>query len=266
MSPKKIILALPILLLAFYYGCESNDAVTNSVYIPQPVNKKILVEFFTNAYCQPCVTSHNYWNQVNAVGGVSLNDTSIIIVSYHAKSPNPADSLYRANTVQSDARFNYYGVLTTGTPNSNLDGVYMGQFAASNYSALLNSEFRTSAYLDVELTNDFNGTDSGTISADITALSTLPTNDNVIHIVITENKVSYVTAPNHVTAPDDVMRYMPTGNDGTSITLNQNKTVTYIQRYGISSKWKKEDCYINVFVQSTSTRAVYGVERIKVSN
>jgi hypothetical protein len=263
---KRLILALPLLLLVFYYGCESNDAVTNSVYIPQAVNKKILVEFFTNAYCQPCVNSHNYWNQVNAVGGVSLNDTSIIIVSYHAKSPNPADSLYRANTIQSDARFNYYGVSTTGTPNSNLDGVYMGQFAASNYSALLNSEFKTAKFLNVVLTNNFNGTDSGTVTANITALSTLPTSDNVIHIVITENKVSYVTAPNHVTAPDDVMRYMPTGNDGTSITLNQNQQVTYTQKYGIAGNWKKGDCYINVFVQSISTRAVYGVERIKVSN
>lgn len=266
MKYNKFLFLLPLLLFAFYSGCESNDAVTNSVYIPQPVNKKILVEFFTNAYCTPCVASHNYWDQVNAVGGVTLNDTSIIIVSYHAKSPNPADSLYRANTTQSDARFDYYGVQLTGTPNNQLDGVYMQQFSASNYSALLNQEFKTQKYLNLTLSNDFNGSDSGTVTASITPVSTLPTNDNVIHIIVTENNVSYITAPNHVTHPDDVMRFMPTGTEGQSITLNQNQTTAYSIGYGIASNWKKEDCYITVFIQSSGTKQVYGVERIKISN
>lgn len=266
MSFRKYFLFLPLLLCGLYLGCESNDAVSTSVYIPQPVNKKILVEFFTNAYCIPCVASHNYWDQVNAVGGVTLNDTSVIIISYHAKSPNPADSLYRANSEQSDARFNYYGVQLTGTPNNQLDGVYMGQFSNSNYSALLNQEFKSTKYLNVVLSNNFNGVDSGIVTANITALSTLPANDNVIHIVITENNVHYATAPNHVTNPDDVMRYIPTGDNGAAITLNQNQTTSYSQQYGISSSWKLNDCYITVFIQSSAQRQVYGVERIKVSN
>ena len=266
MRLKRILLALPLLAMAFYNGCESNDAVTSSVYIPQPVNKKVLVEFFTNAYCQPCVNAHNYLDQVNAVGGVTLNDTSIIIVSYHAKSPNPADSLYQANTTQSDARFTYYGVQQTGTPNCQTDGVYMGQFSSTDYTALINAEFETPKYLNVALTNNFNGTDSGTITANITDLVALPTNDNLIHIVITENHVPYISAPNHVTHPDDVLRYMITGNDGQRISLSQNQTTTVSMRYGIKSNWKLQDCNINVFVESFSTRRVYGVERIKVSN
>ncbi len=266
MALKKILLMIPLLMLSFYYGCESNDAVTSSVYIPQPVNKKILVEFFTNSYCQPCVNAHNYLDQVNAVGGVTLNDTSVIVLSYHAKSPNPADSLYQANTQQSDARFGYYGVQLTGTPNCQADGVYMGQFSSTNYTALLNAEFESTRYLNVALTNNFNGTDSGTITADITDLVALPAGQNVIHVVITENDVPYVTAPNHVTHPDDVMRYMVTGSDGQNISLSQNQTTSVSIRYGIRSAWKKQDCFINVFVQGVDSRQVYGVERIKVSN
>ena len=48
MRIKKYLFILPLFVLFFYYGCESNDAVTTSVYIPQPVNKKILVEFYKN--------------------------------------------------------------------------------------------------------------------------------------------------------------------------------------------------------------------------
>lgn len=266
MKLKHTIFLLPLLLFALYSGCESNDAVTSSVYIPQPVNKKVLIEFFTNSYCQPCVVQHNYWDQVNSEGGLTLNDTSVIILSYHAKSPNPADSLYRANTQQSDARFNYYGVLNTGTPNSQLDGVFMGSFASSNFSALINAEFLSQRYLDVTLANDFDGIDSGTITANIKGLSTLPTSDNVVNIVITENDISYITAPNGVTHPDDVMRYMITGGNGEAISIGQNQTTTVVKGYNLQSRWKSEDCYLTVFVQSTSTKYVYGVERIKISN
>jgi hypothetical protein len=265
MKLLKYLMTLPLLLLLVYSGCESNDAVSTSVYIPQPVNKKVLVEFFTNSYCQPCVASHNYWDQVNAVGGLTLNDTSVIVLSYHAKSPNPADSLYRANIQQSDARYNYYGVFTTGTPNNQIDGTYMGQFAASNFTALVNAEFRNTRYLDVSLSNSFDGIDSGTVTANIKALTALPTTDNVIHIVISENNISYITAPNGVTNPDDVMRNMVTGSLGESISLTPNQIVAFSKDYRLLPKWKSEDCYITVFVQSTSTKQIYGVERIKVS-
>src|SRR5260221_9492897 len=175
MKIKNLILILPVILLSFYYGCESNDAVSTSVYIPQPVNKKILVEFFTNSYCLPCINAHHYWDQVNASGGLTLNDSSVIVISIHARSPNSNDSIYKSNRVQNDARYDYYGISTT--PNNQLDGSYMGQFSSTNFSALLNSEFMTPAYLDISLTNYFDGTDSGTVTADIEALSTLATTD-----------------------------------------------------------------------------------------
>ena len=129
-----------------------------------------------------------------------------------------------------------------------------------------NAEFLSQRYLDVTLANDFNGTDSGTITVNVRGNVSLPTNDNVIHIVINENDISYITAPNGVTHPDDVMRYMITGGDGEAISVAQNQMTTVIKGYNLQTRWKKENCYLTVFVQSTSTKAVYGVERIKMSN
>lgn len=264
MRIKKYLFILPLFILFFYYGCESNDAVTTSVYIPQPVNKKILVEFFTNSFCLPCVNAHHYWDQVNAVGGLTLNDTSVIVISIHARSPNQSDSLYRANKDQNDARYNYYSVQST--PNNQLDGSYMGEFSSPNFSALLNTEFLTPQYLDISLSNYFDGNDSGTVTASITALSTLPANDLVVMVAITENNVSYITAVNGVTHPSDVLRFWPTGSGGQSISLPQSQTVDFSQNYRIASNWKKQDCYLTVYVQSISTKAIFGVERIKVVN
>ena len=107
------------------HGCESNDTTTNSVYIPQPVNKKVLVEFFTNAGCNPCIAAHEYLDQINVNSGTTINDTSVIILSYHTKYPYILDSLYRANITENQGRRDYYGVNTT--PPGRLKGINMEQ-------------------------------------------------------------------------------------------------------------------------------------------
>ena len=59
------------------------------------------------------------------------------------------------------------------------------------------------------------------------------------------------------------MRYMVTGTTGEDISVGTNNTV--VKNYGLAPNWKSEDCYITVFIQSKSTKQVFGVERIKVN-
>ncbi|MCI0448446.1 MAG: Omp28-related outer membrane protein [Chlorobi bacterium] len=251
------------MVLIVHYGCESNDEATNSVYIPQPVNKKVLVEFFTNAGCNPCIAAHHYLDQLSANIGTTINDTSVIIISYHTKYPYIFDSLYRANILHNQGRSDYYGI--NFTPQGRLDGnINMGQFSSANWGAFINAEFNTTAYLSITLSNNFNlNTDSGTVIAEIELLNVLPASDNVVHIIISENEVSYVTSPNGITKPNDVMRFMVTGKDGEPINIGQNETVT--KNYGLAQNWNADKCYITVFVQSSSTKQVFGVERIKIN-
>lgn len=259
---KYLIIILGITSTLLYVGCESNDTATNSVYIPQPVNRKILVEFFTNAGCNPCIAAHHYLDGITENSGVTINDTSVIIISYHTKYPYSFDSIYQSNIAQNEARSTvYYGVRFT--PQCRIDGTTTGQFSSTNWTAQMNTQLNTTKYLDISLSNSF-GSDSGTVTANVSLASALPSSDNVIHMVITENNVQYPTSPNGIAKPNDVMRYMITGPDGEPISVGQNTVVS--KNYGINSRWKSEDCYINVFVQSVSTKQVFGVERIKVSN
>lgn len=254
-----LLVFIPVVLIM--HGCESNDKVTDSVCIPQPVNKKILVEFFTNSGCTPCVAVHGYLDGITENTCTTINDTSVIVISYHTKYPYILDSLYRANITQNDSRANYYGILFT--PQSMLNGVTMGTFSATEWSAQMNVEFKTQNYLNIELGNTFNSsTDSGIVTANIALVSALPASDNVVHVLITQSNIPYVTAPNGVKYPDDVMRYMVTGSEGEDITIGQTNVVT--KAYGLSPSWNQNECYITVFVQSKSTKQVFGVERIKV--
>jgi len=256
-----IIIIIPV--IALFHGCESNDKVTNSVCIPQPVNKKVLVEFFTNAGCIPCVQAHNFLDEIAANTCATINDTSVIVISYHAKYPYIFDSLYRANVVQNDARANFYGV--SSTPRGMLDGINMGSgFSAPEWSAQINVEFKTTDYLDILLSNNFNpGNDSGVVTAGISLISALPASDNVIHVIISENRVAYITAPNGIKYPSDVMRYMVTGSTGEDISIGPSNVV--VKPYGLALNWNAGKCYLTVFIQNKTTKQVFGVARIKVN-
>lgn len=253
-----VVLSSPVL----YWGCESNDESVNSVYIPQPVNKKILVEFFTNAGCNPCIAAHNYLDQITENAGATINDTSVIIISYHTKYPFVGDSLYQLNVAQNEYRSTtYYGV--GFTPQARIDGITTGQFSSSNWTAQMNSQMNTTKYLDFSLATSYDAASrNGSITADISLVNALPSTDNVIHMVITENHVSYVTAINGITQPNDVMRFMITGSQGEAVSVGQNTSVT--ESFTIKPNWNPDNCYINVFVQNTATKEVYGIERIKL--
>ncbi len=250
-----------IVAAVLIHGCESNDTTTGSVYIPQPVNKKVLVEFFTNAGCNPCVAAHNYLDEINLNSGATINDTSVIILSYHTKYPDIRDSLYRANVPQNQGRSDYYVI--SNTPQARLDGINIGQFSSYNWSAQINAEFKTTSYLNISLSNTYDeGLDTGTVTANISLVNALPSTNNVIHMVVIENNVQYVTAPNGVTSPDDVMRSMITGLDGEPVTIGQ--ATAFSKGYSLNSKWDPAECYIIVFIQNPDSKQVFGVERIKV--
>jgi hypothetical protein len=244
-------------------GCESNDNPTKPIYNPSNPEKKVLLEFFTNAGCIPCIAAHNYLDGITALSGVTINDTNVIIISFHAKYPYNQDSIYRANIEQNDGRSTYYGVLFT--PQGRLNGTSTGQFSASDWTAQFNAELQTDVIIDIGIERTFDpNTGSGTVTAFVHPLTTTGTTDNVIHFIITENNVPYVTAPNGITHPDDVMRFMITGTNGEAVSLTTGQTTEVTKSFTLNNSWNQDECYITAYVQSTSTGEVFGVNRIKV--
>jgi Outer membrane protein Omp28 len=261
---KQLVIALIIVPAVVFLGCESNDALQPVSSAPpntDSVSKKVMVEFFTNAGCNPCIAAHGYLDGITSLSGVTNNDTNVIIVSYHTKYPYIGDIIYLANIPQNQGRSDYYGI--NFTPQGRLDGVNMNQFSSSEWTGQINAELNTTIYVDIALTNTYNpNTDSGSVTANLTLVNAMPVTDNVLHVLITENNVPYPNAPNGITSPDDVMRNMITGVNGQAITIGQNTTVT--KPYVISTNWNEDECFITVFVQNPATKAVFGVERIKV--
>jgi hypothetical protein len=264
MKSFKIILftALTVVIISLG-GCESNDNPTKPVYNPSNPEKKVLLEFFTNAGCFPCIAAHNYLDGITALSGITINDTNVIVVSFHAKYPYNQDSIYRANIEQNDGRSTYYGVQFT--PQGRLDGTTTGQFSSSSWTAQFNAELQTDVIVDIGIERTYDpNTRAGTVTAFAHPLTNTGTTDNVIHFIITEDNVPYITAPNGITHPDDVMRYMITGTNGESISLTAGQTTQVIKSFTLNGAWNPDECHIVAFVQSTSTGEVFGVNKIKV--
>lgn len=259
---KSLYIGIPVIFALFMLSCESNDSPTNSVYIPQPVNKKVLVEYFSNSSCVPCIEMHrSFIEPIDAVSGVTINDTSIVFVSWQYKYPNTQDSVYWANPVQNAYRANYYQVL--GAPQGNLDGNFMGSYSTPEWSSQVNLEFKSQKYLNIVLSNTYDSVArTGSISANVQTLSAPSTNDNVIHFILTENNVNYVSASNGIKVLNDVMRLMITDTSGVPFTFGETQTIT--KNYSVDPKYIDSNCHIVVFVQSYGSQKVYGVEKIAV--
>jgi hypothetical protein len=253
-----------ILLFSILIGCESNDNPQNSIYIPRPVNKKVLVEYFSNSNCQPCIAAHKYFIEpIENAAGQTINDTALIFLSWQFKYPNINDSIYWANPVQNAYRANFYSVL--GAPYGALDGNYMGSFSSTDWTNEVNAEFKTTKYVNFNLSGSYDSISrNGSVTAAVQTLVAPPTSDNVIHFILAESKVMYISAPNGIKEYNDVMRSMITDTTGVSITLTQGATTTLTESYNINSKYVDFNCSIIIFIQSQSTKQIYGVEKIGV--
>lgn len=261
---KVLILSLSLSILLIYSGCESNDALqdpSDPLPISDTLRKKVIVEFFTNAGCTPCIVAHNYLDGIHEELGRTIRDSNVIILSYHTRYPFIGDILFQANVVQNQGRSNYYGV--TYTPQGKLNGVDMGQFSEGNWTAQINAQLLTNEFLQVDLENSFDAAiDSGTVTVNTTLINAMPSSEHSLHVVITENNIPYPNAPNGITSPDDVMRYMITGTDGEVTSFGQTNTI--VKNYGLNPAWNEDECYIVVFIQNLATKQVFGVNKIKV--
>jgi len=261
-----LIIFITAIASIYLTGCESNDNPTSSVYIPQPVNRKVLFEFFSNSNCGPCVIPHNSFIQpLVEQSGITKNDSCVILLSFQFKYPNILDSIYWANQPENQARADYYNV--AAAPAGYVDGTYMGAFSSGEWSAELNAELMSTSYMIITLTGTYDSTNrAGSVTANVLTQTAPQTTDNVIHVILVENNVPYISAQNGIKNYEFVMRDMVTGSEGASITLTQGQTTSFDQSYTVDNRWKQANCYITVFVQSTSTKKVYGVERIKILN
>jgi len=222
-------------------------------------NRVVLIEQFTNSGCSICAThSPAVFNYVDN------NSADVVAIAYHTAFPYN-DSMYHENSIESDARVNYYGV--AGVPYSIVDGNYYENassvFVPQIATTINTRKTEAPLYSIVALNTGFN---NGVLDGEFVFTSNTSSNTTdslVAHIVVVEKNVlksAYVASPgnNAETEYGYVMRKMLPNQNGTLLlhkAINESDTVSFS---AILSNIKNlNELRIVAFVQNVTTKEVY---------
>lgn len=219
----------------------------------QAGEKKVLVEVFTNSHCGVCPGAYNalasYRNN-NPANAAKLN-----YIYYHMSYPYPDDPLNQANTVDPQARNQYYGPFTS-TPRAFFRGATQTN-GYSGWPALLNTAVAEQSPLEISLHGTVSG-NTGTLQATITRSGNISQTDLVVHVVLVENLL--YAGRNGISNHTNVLRKMVTGGSGESFSIAQGETKTVEKALTLNTSWVADSVGVIVFVQSTSTKEIYQSE------
>jgi len=222
-----------------------------SVLIAQ-VDRKVLVEVFTNSHCSQCPVAHNVID--NYIAGPNGNKISYIY--YHMVYPYNDDPLYWESMVDSDARDNYYNPVSA-TPQGWFDGTHQG--STSGWTASLDNLVSTQSPLKIILSGTRNSTQFN-INAQLTRTGDITDNDLAIHFVVVEDL--FYDGRNSVSNHKHVMRKMLPTPNGQLFSINLNETIDIPQTIDLDPLWDADSLNVVVFVQSIGSKTVYQSETI----
>lgn len=254
MKLKFILPAVLLALSVFFYSCESNDSPVTYNLVSGSTNK-VLVELFTNTSCIPCVAANQYLDD--------LTNSNVIIIRWHT-TLYPNDPFYAYNSVDNGARQTYYNA-ANANPKGFLLGTFMGNYNANLWTNNLNAQLSASRSMGVSIVKSYDTTArTGTLNISINQNSGSAVSDLVYYVALTEDGLEY-NAPNGETVFEQVMRDLFTSPNGDAINIAAGQTVNLAPlNFTIPSDINDKHASIIVFTQSTSSKTIYGVEKVSL--
>ncbi|MBK0404168.1 T9SS type A sorting domain-containing protein [Adhaeribacter sp. BT258] len=204
----------------------SNDSGSKQVSVLANVAPRtVLHEVFTSATCPPCKSGNANLHKIT-----TANPGKSIDIKYQQNYPNAGNDPYQ--TAESISRHNWYGI--NSIPRMEVDGGWDGN--ANNYTASLLNNFQTKpALVNITVTQTVVG-HTVTAQAVIDPIgNSIPSNNLVAHMVITEKRTVKNKRSNGETEFFDVMKKMMPNENGTAIAPLTGAPVTINQSYTFPS-------------------------------
>jgi hypothetical protein len=263
-KPKFLIILLSASLFTFLFSCESNDGsfIHGNPYIS--TSNKLLVEIFTNTSCIPCVQVNSYFDNINNLTGVTVNDTNVILMRVHT-TLFANDPFYNFNPTVNFARQQYYNA-GLSNPRAYMMGNSMGSYSSQNYTTLLNQQMQQNNAIGINLTNTFDSTTrAGGLDISLAQVSGSQLSDLVLHCAVVENNlIMNPPAPNGETDFENTLRDWVTNVNGESFTIVPGQALQFHKNYTLRTGIDFHHAYLIVFVQAVASKTVYGVKKINL--
>lgn len=204
----------------------------------------VLVEHVTNSRCSVCASRNPAMYTL-----LSQHASQIHHLSYHPSFPYSTCIFYQENTVENNARANYYGVF--GTPTVILNGEKVGPAGQLLPVAVLNPELNQTSPVYVQVTET-----ATNVTVTVHTVGAKPEGTFALYVAFAEEVVNY-NAPNGENVHHDVFRDMLSGIDGDAITLAETGgSVSFNFAKTSDSDWNTAQLYATAWVQNTTTKEV----------
>lgn len=219
----------------------------------------ILVEEFTQASCPPCADQNPAFNAL-----LSDNIGKVISVKIHTSWPG-FDPMYNHNTVESEARVDYYGI--SGVPTGVVDGDFIvndcngydGAPACLSQSDI-DDAYAVSSPLTISVDHYLSADlDSIYATITITALADV-TGDMKARVAVTEKDVQFASPPgtNGETEFPDVMKKMLPDANGTALpsSITNGWTTTINLSWALANVYDFGQLAVVAWVQDDNDQSV----------
>jgi len=223
-----------------------------SISLTAQVRRIVLMEVVTNSGCGNCAVSNEIMNRFyeNYFGGV-------ISVRYHASWPDISDPMFQADSVDNNARTDYYGV--TYTPQYFMDGVSKG--AAEDEERMfreMNNDLIKKAPVWIDIDADITA-DSVKFNVIITAYENIDSGNLRLRTAIVERLKQFTVPPGANGEKDfpDVMRKMLPDFNGIDFpSMQRGNSATYSFTCAVNPIWNWKDLAVVAWIQDDNTKNI----------
>jgi hypothetical protein len=212
--------------------------------------KFILAEHITNTKCSICATKNP---QIFATLDLYPNDVHHI--SIHPSTPYPTCALYLSNTVENQARADFYNI--SGTPQVFLNGK-LTSTNSTQLAAKLSTLTTAQSLLNIRVENTVTATGRhGKITLQVSANQFSPDTTYKLFVALVEKTVSNVY-PGNATVHKNVFRdYWGTTGQGQSFTAPTPGNPTIIEQdFTYNASWDASKMYLMAYVQNMVTKEI----------
>lgn len=226
-----------------------------AIAVQAQVPRKVLAEHFTNTRCSICASRNP------GFFGNLANFPDVIRLGVHPSSPYSSCLLNQHNTVENDARTNFYGVYGA-TPRLVIQGAVLPVTADFEDPTIFSSAEGMQSNYSLHITQELRANqDSVFVSVTIRREASDSLGTAWLYVALAESELLYA-APNGENEHYNVFRESLFGSAGMSISVpaNVGDSVTYSASVSVSDDWNLDEVYALAVLQDETSNEVLQAE------
>lgn len=225
-----------------------------SLAFAQEVPKNILIEHFTNTYCSVCASKNpTFYNTIAPYD-------KVVHVAFHPSSPYAACPLNQHNTLENDARTNFYG-LYGNTPRIVINGTVIPSSTNLVSNIALDGQNNLTSPFAIDIEQFQAGSDSMFTTVTIRTVAPTPVTGANVIILLAEETLNF-NAQNGETVHHDVFRKF-LSNSQQQLAAN-GSSVSFTFGSIVDQDWTPSQLTTTVILQSASKEVLQAEQSEKL--